>query len=434
MKFKSLLRTACFAVYISAALGIAAAQPTGVPRQEKLLNGLKILIWNDPAADKVSVKVRIHAGSAFDPQGKEGAMNMLAEAFFPTPAAREFYRDELGGGLDLVTSYDYIQINASADSGQLLPLLESLAAAITNPTIDKETTAQLKTAQLAAISTAMLDPIYVADGAAASRLFGTFPYGRPRLGTAESVGKIDAADLLDLRQRFLTADNATIAVSGSVDPALTLRALRRYFGGWLKSDRRIPSTFRQPDPPPPAVQILKSPGVVKSAYRAAARGAARGDGDYYAFEAAARILDKRFKQLKGETAFVRHEAKTLPGIVLFGASGLSLGDIGRDNEKTVRPAADDFVNKVLNLPVSPEEFDNAKREIELSFASTSAADSWLDVDTFRLASAKADKDTARNLTLPDVQRALDRLRKEPLARILIISETDPKPASSSPAN
>ena len=61
------------------------------PRQEKLLNGLKLLIWNAPDAEKVTIKLRIHSGSAFDPQGNEGVMALLGDALFPNEAQREFF-------------------------------------------------------------------------------------------------------------------------------------------------------------------------------------------------------------------------------------------------------------------------------------------------------------------------------------------------------
>src|SRR6476660_4890021 len=131
MKFARLFQKLCAAVFLfSVMCSAVAAQKPGsmVPRQEKLLNGLKLLIWSDPSADKVSVRIRIHAGSSFDPQGKEGAMKMLAENLFPTQDVRDFYRDELGGSLDVITNYDYIQINATAKSDQFLTLLDSLAS------------------------------------------------------------------------------------------------------------------------------------------------------------------------------------------------------------------------------------------------------------------------------------------------------------------
>ncbi|MFN2501880.1 MAG: hypothetical protein ABR530_07710, partial [Pyrinomonadaceae bacterium] len=90
------------------------AQVSGAPKQEKLLNGLKVLMWPDPKADRVWVKLRIHAGSAFDPQGKEGVMQLLSDNLFPNEVSREFFSEDLGGSLGVTTNYDYLQINASA--------------------------------------------------------------------------------------------------------------------------------------------------------------------------------------------------------------------------------------------------------------------------------------------------------------------------------
>ncbi|MBP7475972.1 MAG: insulinase family protein, partial [Pyrinomonadaceae bacterium] len=223
------------------------SQTLPTPKKESLLNGLKVLMWNDAKADKVTVKIRIHAGSAFDPQGKEGVMQLLADNIFPNEAAKEFFIEDLGGSLEVVTNYDLIQINASSKPENFLTMLETLSTAVSNPGIDKETTAKLKASLIAKIKALEADPAYVADRTAAKRLFGTFPYGRPQFGTEASVKTIDFADLVDAKGRFLSADNATIAISGNFDRALGFRAIRRYFGGWLKSDKRVPSTFRQPD-------------------------------------------------------------------------------------------------------------------------------------------------------------------------------------------
>src|SRR5258706_13638309 len=115
MKKRNLFRKVVFLLFAMAALCVAStAQKLPGPRQEKLLNGLKLLMWPDGQANKVWVKIRIHSGSAFDPQGKEGLMKLLADSFFPTAATREFFTDDLGGSLEVVSNYDYIQVNASS--------------------------------------------------------------------------------------------------------------------------------------------------------------------------------------------------------------------------------------------------------------------------------------------------------------------------------
>src|SRR5690349_18970519 len=119
-KFFGLL--ACLTILSSMVL--AQRPGSQIPREEKLLNGLKLLMWNDPAATNIKVSVRIHSGSAFDPQGKEGVMKLLSENIFPTAIGREFFVEDLEGSLEIISNYDFIQINGTAKSSEFLPLLE----------------------------------------------------------------------------------------------------------------------------------------------------------------------------------------------------------------------------------------------------------------------------------------------------------------------
>ncbi|MDQ6787877.1 MAG: hypothetical protein M3033_13805, partial [Acidobacteriota bacterium] len=64
-------------LFLSAAFSYAQTTKLAVPQQEKLLNRMNLLVWNAPEAEKVTVKLRVHSGSAFDPKDKEGTMAML---------------------------------------------------------------------------------------------------------------------------------------------------------------------------------------------------------------------------------------------------------------------------------------------------------------------------------------------------------------------
>src|SRR5262245_10625752 len=101
------------------ALGVAdaPAQNYPAPYEEKLLNGLKVLVWSDPAADQVTLKLRIHAGSAFDPKDNTGVMALLSDIIFPDQQAYEFFKEDLEGSLAVSSNYDYIQITATGKAG-----------------------------------------------------------------------------------------------------------------------------------------------------------------------------------------------------------------------------------------------------------------------------------------------------------------------------
>jgi predicted Zn-dependent peptidase len=397
-KFGLTLLSLCFL----ASVGLGQRSALKQPRQEKLLNGLKVLMWSDPSADKVSVRIRVHAGSAFDPQGKEGVMKLLAENIFPTAESRQFFSEDLGGSLEIISNYDYIQINASSKTSDALTLLETLAAAVSNPTFDKETTAKLKASLMAEIDMAEKDTKYLADHAATNRLFGTFPYGRPQLGTKESVQKIDFADLRFAKDRLFGADNATIAIAGKFDPDLAYRAVRRFFGAWLKSDNKVPSTFRQPDDPDTKPLELSAAITGEPEVRFAFRGVSRSDKDFAASVILSRILQSRL-QNSGTSASVSNEARILPGVVLVGF---------RSNTMTSLPAG------LLTERVTDAEFAKARSDLASEFARKSLIDSWLDADTYKTQPSDSAQ-MIQNVTLPDVQRVADRLSKNPVVTVVV---------------
>lgn len=399
-----------------------AQVPTGTPRQEKLLNGLKVLVFKTPAADKVSLKLRIHGGSAFDPQEREGVMKLLSESFFPTEGSRSFFTDELGGSFSVTCNYDYIQYDFTANNADFVTLIETVAQAMANPELSKESTATLKSALLTKVKEIEKDPAYVADREVAKRLFGTFPYGRPEMGSTESIQKIDFADLIFARERLLTADNATLAVSGNVDPALVFRAARRYFGAWLKADKKIPSTFRQPDAPKAGVPVVASPVANTSEFRFAARGLARNDPDFYASKILQKIIENRFKKREGERGFVRNDPRILPGSYVFGVSGWKLGSIRKDGNTISMPGeAASYQNEFLKDAVTQEEFDAVNREWLARMNPANISELWLDADTYKLGPVLKEEASAKNIAMADVQRVLEKLRKQPFAFVLVFS-------------
>lgn len=413
---------------------ICSAQTTkfSEPRQEKLLNGMRLLVWNEPNAGKVTVKLRIHSGSAFDQLGKEGVMALLADALFPNESLREFFAEDLSGSLDVTSNFDYIQINATGNSEQFLTIIETLATAVTNPQINKEITAKVVSARLEKVKELEKNPTYIADQAVARRLFGDFPYGRAQAGTSASLAKIDFADLIFARERFLTADNATLAISGNVKPDLAFRAVRRYFGAWEKADKKVPATFRQPDAPKTGLPVFDSPLAKTSEFRFALRGLARNDKDFYASRILENILQNRLQTREGKKAFARQDAHLLPSYFVFGVSEWNLQGIKKDGDKIALPVIDDYQNYFLKAAIKQDEFDKAKNEFVSKMNGTDIVDFWLDADTYKLVSAKTEWQAAQNVTLSDVQRVLEKLQKEAVAFVLVFSgeKTSEKPATS----
>lgn len=419
--FKS-LAVALFALTATALATFAQTQNFPAPRETKLLNGTRVLVWNDQKTDKVTVKLRIHSGAAFDPLGKEGTMQLLADILFPMEPTREFFTEDLNGSFDIATNYDYIQINATGDADKLLTILETLAPAVTNPQINKESTERVRAALLAKVKELEKNPSYVADRAAAKRLLGNFPYGRPQTGSSESLAKIDFADLLFARERFLTADNATLAVRGNVNADFVGRAAKRLFGGWLKADKKVPATFAQPAAPPAGLQILDATTEKTSEIRFAMRGLARSNTDFYASQILASILQNRLRSREGKTAFVHQSSNVLPGLIMLGVSEWNVSSIKRVGNQIALPAEmNSYQNNFLKDAVKAEEFEKGKAALAEKFNNPNLLDYWLDAETYKLVSVKDDWQKYQNVSVNDVQRVLENLQKSPVAAVLLIS-------------
>jgi len=410
------------AAVLALSIGSVHAQSAAAqPKTEKLLNGLNILMWPDKSKAQVEVKVRIHDGSAFDPQGKEGVMQLLADNIFPNVASREFFSEDLGGHLDVKTTYDFIEVDAAANPEHFLTLLETLASAVSNPVIDKENTALIQKALLARLAGMESTTAYVADRAAAKRLFGTFPYGRPQMGTTESVRKLVFADLVDAKERFLTADNATITISGNFDRDLAFKAIKRYFGGWLKADKIVPSTFRQPDPPNAEPLDILSPQSGESAIVIAARGVARNSKDLAASLIFTAILENRLKDrlpiADMTKVSVRDDVHNLPGsivIALAASKQSSDGDIQKTNVK-------ESIAKALAEDITDAEFQLAKKMVGDEWSRRDTPTMWLDAATFGLSSATADNSAISDASLSDVRLFANKFAKAPMVTVLAAS-------------
>ena len=410
-------------LFLSSGFSSAQTNKLSEPRQEKLLNGLKVLTFSEPNADKVTLKLRIHSGSAFDPQNKEGVMALLGDILFPSEAAKDFFSEDLGGSLEVESSYDYIQITATSNSDKFLTMLETVANAVSKLQIDKETTAKVISARLEKVKEQEKNPSLVADLAAAKRLYGDFPYGRAITGTSESLQKIDYADLIFARQRFLTSDNATLAVIGNVKPDLVNRAARRYFGAWEKSDKKIPATFAQPETPDSKELSIEIPNVENNLRRYAIMTPARNDRDFYAVKFLTEIWRNQFcyndESKLGKSSFEPH--------LLRGTYIIRSDNSTNEFPVTARNPCALLLQKdgkTIYPPITQSDFDSAKSQFiaELNQKTLSAnelADLWLDVDTYKLGSVKDEIKKANNVTLADVQRVAESLQKQPIVTVVV---------------
>jgi len=411
--------------------GSGAAQNLPEPYQEKLLNGLKVLVWNDPKTDKVTLKLRIHSGAAFDPKDKMGVMMMLSEILFPDPQTYDYFKDDLEGSLEVFSNYDYIQINATGKADEFIDILDTIRVGVVTTPITPENFIKVRDAMLTQAKEDAAKPAVMADRAAAKRLLGDYPYGRPANGTPESIAKIDRFDLVTAKEKFLDADNATLAITGRIDPRFAVKAAKQMLGNWQKSDAIVPATFAQPLEADTRVLLVDQPGAENAEVRLAVRGLASNDRDAPAAIFWIVALGEKLKTSLpaecGSGVKVSHQKRQLPGLLLI--SAVFPTDITGKCFNTLK----NVIAKADTDKIRPDFFNAAKdgflgalngRASELEVVS----ELWLNTDTFKWGKVSGQLKLLNDATPADGDKVAARIFwKAPVVSVIVGDAAKIKP-------
>lgn len=420
------LISVCFLGLLCAVSASAQVTLNQEPERQQLLNGLRILLWQRPGDKDLLIRLRIHSGAAFDLSGKAGQIAILGDILFPDPGTREYFTEEMAGRLDVDTDYDSITVTMQGRANALERMAEILRTALLTPQLTVENVAKIRDGRIKIAKEMIVSPPVVADRAIAARLFADFPYGRPQTGSAESLARVDRADMLMARERFLNPNNATLAVYGGVERNRTMRALRQLLGGWRKSEAIAPATFRQPEVPSPRTLVINAPADGSAEVRLASRGLARSDRDFAGATVLAIVARKRWETLLPELSrspvFVRHEAHALPGMFVLGAS------VNNSLTSKTLDGGREVLQSLVKTPVTEASLEQARNEAAALFTQQLAKpdgvlQAWLDLDTYGLPPI-SDQVLAFNLvTAADLQRIAARLFREPALASVVVGDS-----------
>jgi zinc protease len=406
-KKKLLLMVAFLAFFITSAPTRLTAQ-SGEPTREQLLNGLKILLISRPGDPHVLLKLRVHSGAAFDTAGKTGTMALLGDLLFPDPVTFEYFKDEIDGKLVVETNFDSIDLTLQGRATEYDRIVDTLRVALVTTPLTPENVTRIRDAKIKVLAERKLSAAEAADRLAEVRLLGNYPYARDPIGTAETLARIERADLMLARERFLSPNNATLVIIGGVDQRRAMRALRQLLGGWRKTEELVPATFRQPAAPDARILVANFPEVPTAEVRLATRGLARGDRDYLAATLLSFIVRERWQKLVPEgKLFARHEAHTLPGVFMMGAA------VTTNTAGTSLEAARSVLKALMESPVSAVELESAKNQYlaaENKIAGNDKlANDWLNIEAFTLPAPAEQMRIWSSLSPADLQRVANRL-------------------------
>lgn len=220
-------------------------------------NGLVVASERLPGLRSAAVGVWVRAASAHEVPAKLGAAHLLEHLVFKGTERRDARELALalevrGGSLDAYTGRDTTSYQAHVLDADLPLAVEVLTDLVRRPLLreaDLRLEREVVLEEIAGVEDA---PEELAFDLHATTLWPDHPYGRPILGTRETVSALEADDLRALHGSGYFAGNCVIAAAGNVHHDQLLTVLERE--GWFESAPAGAPTSWGPPEPAPAVR------------------------------------------------------------------------------------------------------------------------------------------------------------------------------------
>jgi len=270
-------------------------------------NGMVLLVKENHALPVVMVNMIIKAGSIMEPAGKAGLAHLTAGLM--TKGAGGMSATEIseaiefvGGSLSVGGGRDFASAGLSvlkkdADTG-----FDLLGKVLISPAFEQEEIDRLKNTVKAGIIRGEQDPATVASKAYAKAVYGEkHPYGRPVVGTIESVDAITRDDIVAFHDAYYAPNNSIIAVVGDITADEAKALISKYMSGWKQKPVNEP-VFPETPSPKGIERVDINREITQANILMGHLGVKREDPDYYALYVmnyvlggggfASRILDK----------------------------------------------------------------------------------------------------------------------------------------------
>ena len=264
------------------------------PERVRLANGLTVVLQPHDAAEVAAVQLWVRAGARDEGPHEAGLSHFLEHLLFKgTPSRGPGVIDEtisgLGGEMNAATSQDWTYFHVVLPAERLDTAVDVLADAAQHATLDPAELERERHVVLEEIRRAEDTPSATLWRVLARGHFGEHAYGRPVLGSLESITRVSRETIVDYYRRSYVPNNATVVVAGSMTTARSLDAVRAAFDGWAPG--LLPERPRRvPEPPRSRRRVEETKALHQTYLGLAWAGAIPPDPDVYALDLLTSVL------------------------------------------------------------------------------------------------------------------------------------------------
>ena len=347
---------------------LAAAQAAGDGvTVARLDNGITVMVRENRVAPVVAVALLLRMGSRWETPANSGISN-FTHAVMVKGTTKRSGGDiadlvaSLGGKISAAGDIDYSGIQGTALARFWRELLDVAAELALSPKLDPAEVDRERDWLLSRLQRRRDNAPARAFDEFYANLFGAHPYALPNLGTRESLARIDHAAITDWYRRFYRPERMTLVVSGQVAASEVMAEARRLFGGLAAgapaSDPRIPP------PQPSGRRVVVTQPAQQTQIVVGGLAPPLDHPDHAVVKVLSTILGggmagRLFVELRDKSALAYTAASFYDPLHEPGALILYLGT-APDNAVKAEQALLAEVQKIRDVPVSPEELTRAK--------------------------------------------------------------------------
>lgn len=265
-----------------------------------LKNGMKIIVNEDHRAPTVAHMVWYRVGSVDERNGVTGVAHALEHMMFKgtkklKPGEFSKRVAQLGGRENAFTSKDYTAYFQQIEKSKLEAVMALEADRMANLVVDKNEFAK-------EIRVVMEERRLRTDDQPTSKLYealsattyAVHPYRNPIIGWMDDLQNMTAQDVKAWHDTWYAPNNATMVVSGDVEPKKVFALAEKYFGSYPA--KTLTRTRPQNEPPQEGIKrvTVKAPAenpYVVLAFKVPALRDIAKDDDAYALDVLSAVLD-----------------------------------------------------------------------------------------------------------------------------------------------
>jgi zinc protease len=208
---------------------------TALPISRDSLNfGLKALSYQAARLPLIEMRWVTHAGSIYDPPGKEGLANITTKLLTHGTKIRSAVKisadlEFVGGSLSDATGYDVSTLHIRVLSKDTDLALDILSDILLNPVFSDSELTKVKNEIIGDIKQSYDYPYDVGWDKFNELLYKVHPYAHPINGDTISVAKITRKDIIDFYNKYYTVDNGFLIIAGDFDKTELLKKIGNKF-------------------------------------------------------------------------------------------------------------------------------------------------------------------------------------------------------------